>query len=322
MTSQTTHLEIVPLRHVLSITNLTDQALRVRAVRAATEYDLADLLLITRAYMAAGSRNRAHTSDRTLTAYLLSTRLYVTWAHENGVTILRPARRDASRYVSWLQTRPTRDSHHSRPLSPASIASYVSGERVLYRALRWAEATESDPFRDTVIPSDPTPGIVKNPPYGAEIDVVLKSCQPRERALLLLCAHTGLRISEALAVRVSDISDRQLLVRGKGRKLRRVPLGKRVREALNKLEPLEGGRYFEWKYATAAYRMKRAFRYAGLEDSWRGFHAARKYSGTRLYEATQDFTRVGVFLGHASVNTTRRYVVVKDHDVRKEVENF
>lgn len=76
MTSQTTHFEIVPLRHVLSITNLTDQALRVRAVRAATEYDLADLLLITRAYIAAGSRNRAHTSDRTLTAYLLSTRLY------------------------------------------------------------------------------------------------------------------------------------------------------------------------------------------------------------------------------------------------------
>ena len=56
--------------------------------------------------------------------------------------------------------------------------------------------------------------------------------------------------------------------------------------------------------------------------SWQGFHAARKSSGIRLYARTRDFTRVGLFLGHASVDATRRYVAVLDDDVAAEVENF
>ncbi|WP_369814993.1 hypothetical protein [Deinococcus sp. Leaf326] len=41
-----------------------------------------------------------------------------------------------------------------------------------------------------------------------------------------------------------------------------------------------------------------------------------------LYEATGDFTRVSLFLGHASVDTTRRYVAVRRNDVAAEVEDF
>ena len=65
-----------------------------------------------------------------------------------------------------------------------------------------------------------------------------------------------------------------------------------------------------------------AFRAAGHGDAWRGFHAARKHSGTRLYRATRDFTRVGVFLGHASVDTTRRYGALEENEVQNEVEDF
>ncbi len=68
--------------------------------------------------------------------------------------------------------------------------------------------------------------------------------------------------------------------------------------------------------------MQKAFRAAGRADAWRGFHAARKHSGTRLYSATKDFTRVGLFLGHSSVDTTRRYVAVEQDDVASEVEGF
>ncbi len=55
----------------------------------------------------------------------------------------------------------------------------------------------------------------------------------RDRALLLLMYGAGLRISEALGVKVSDAGAQDaLLIRGKGGKERRVPLLPAVRDAL------------------------------------------------------------------------------------------
>lgn len=307
----------------LALANLTDQALRVRAVEAASTYDAETLVVVTRAYMTTASLKGARTSLKTLEAYSLAVRDFVPWARENGVQLLRPGRRDGGRYVAGLQTRPSQGRGRKGVLSAATVAQYVAGARALYRALRWAGATEAQPFEDAHVPPDPTPGIVKNPPYLREIDAVLEHCEPRLAALLLLCAHAGLRVSEALSVKVADIQGPRVTVHGKGGKVRRVPLGKRVRAALTGLSPARpDGSLFDWKYAQATYRMRVAFRKAGHGEAWRGFHAARKHSGTRLYSATKDFTRVGLFLGHASVDTTRRYVAVEDDDVQNEVENF
>ena len=82
---------------------------------------------------------------------------------------------------------------------------------------------------------------------------------------------------------------------GKGGKGRRVPLDRRVHTA---------------------------FTAAGHRLAWRSFHAGRKHSGTRLYRATKDFTRVEFFLRHSSVNPGRRYVALEENDVQSEVEDF
>lgn len=307
----------------LALTNLTDQALRVRAVEAASTYDVESLVQVMQAYMTAGSRKGVRTSPKTLAAYSLAVRDFVPWARDHGVQLLRPGRRDGGRYVAQLQTRPSQGRGRTGTLSASTVAQYVAGARALYRALRWAGATDAQPFEDAHVPPDPTPGIVKNPPYLEEIDAVLVHCDPRLAALLLLCAHAGLRVSEALQLKVGDIQGSRVTVHGKGGKMRRVPLGHRVRAALSGLSPVHAdGALFSWTYHQAKYRMSQAFRAAGHGHAWRGFHAARKHSGTRLYRATRDFTRVGLFLGHASVDTTRRYVAVEDDDVAAEVEAF
>ncbi|WP_425145082.1 tyrosine-type recombinase/integrase [Deinococcus sp.] len=316
-------MTLVRASDALALSNLTDAALRVRAVEAASSYDVELLVSVTHGYMTTASRKGARTSHKTLEAYGLAIRDFVPWARDAGVTLLRPGRRDGGRYVAQLQTRQTQGNGKRGTLSASTVAQYVAGVRALYRALRWAGATEAQPFEDAHVPPDPTPGIVKNPPYGAEIDAALAHCDPRLAALLLLCAHAGLRVTEALNVQSGDIASGRIRIRGKGGKERIVPLGKRVRAALSELPPLdETGHYFGWDYHRATYRLQKAFRAAGYAQSWRGFHAARKHSGTRLYTATRDFTRVGLFLGHSSVDTTRRYVAVQDDDVAGEVENF
>lgn len=313
--------DLIPFNTALSYADLTDQSLRVRAVEAAATYDTESLVLVTLAYMSTASRKGSRTSQKTLDAYSLAVRDFILWARSNGMQLLRPGKRDGGRYLANLQRRPTAGRGKRGFLSAATIAQYTAGVRALYRALRWAGATEVQPFDEVYVPSDPTPGIVKNPPYMREIDAVLEHCEPRLAALILLCSHAGLRVSEALAVTTGDIQGRSLIVHGKGGKVRRVPLGARVRQALGTLSPVDpDGHYFSWDYGQATYRAGKAFKAAGFE--WRGFHAARKHSGTRLYQATKDFTRVGLFLGHSSVDTTRRYVAVQDNDVAGEVEDW
>lgn len=305
-----------------SLLDMTDEALRVRAVRAAADSDVDDLLALLDAYLLGGSKRGARLSPKTRAAYALAARDFVGWAGAAGVSLLRPGRRDGGRYVAHLQTRPNRGRGRHQSLSAATVAQYVAGARALYRALRWAGATTLDPFADVTPPPDPTPGIVKNPPYHREVEDALAFCDEPLAALLLLCAHGGLRVSEALALTAADVTNGRLQVHGKGGKLRVVPLSQRAREALARVVPQPDGRFFAWNYAAAAYRLRKAFRAAGHGPAWRGFHAARKASGTRLYHRTKDFTRVGLFLGHASVDTTRRYVQVPDDDVAHLVEDF
>lgn len=81
-------------------------------------------------------------------------------------------------------------------------------------------------------------------------------------------------------------------------------MGRRVRAALHGFPPVKvDWRLFDGQDHHVQYRL-------------------RKPSGTRLYRATKDFTRVGLFLGHSSVDTTRRYVAMEDNDVQNEVEDF
>lgn len=316
-------MTLVRLEAPEAMEHLSDQALRVHAVRAAAVHDSEGLVLLLRTYLRSGSRQGARTSHKTVAAYTLAVQTFVPWAQDNGVQLLRPGRRDAGRYVAHLQTRPNHGRGRAPYLSAATVAQYVAGARALYRALEWAGAADLQPFSRVSVRLDPTASIVKNPPYQEELEDVLTACEPRLAALLLLCAHSGLRIGEALAVRRGDIRGQQLTVHGKGGKRRMVPLGRRVRAALVDLSPtrLPDG-YFEWTYSQASHLMKATFAASGHAGKWRGFHAARKASGTRLYKATRDFTRVSLFLGHASVDTTRRYVAVQQDDVAAEVEDF
>lgn len=85
--------------------------------------------------------------------------------------------------------------------APAGVLPKASTTGCLYRALRWAGATEADPFRDVRIPKDLTPGIVKRPPYSEdEVADVLPQTDVLAKLLIFLIAHAGLRISEALAL--------------------------------------------------------------------------------------------------------------------------
>ncbi|GBF04788.1 integrase/recombinase [Deinococcus aerius] len=313
-------------------TNLHDDELRRRAVQAAGEKDVYALVSLTTAYLAHGGGSGVLTSPRTVEAYALGTRQFVEYASSQAVNLLRPGRHDAQGYINTLLAAGRK---------PAGVQLKVAAAGCLYRALRWAGATEADPFRDARVPRDPTPGIVKRPPYSEdELADVLEQADVQAKFLLFLTAHAGLRISEALALEWDDLDEaaKRIQVRsGKGRKARVVAMSSSLARAARHYrglyapggpEHVDGKRTTlpirVFRYAdmtTARYHVEKAFKAAGVK--FRGFHPGRKYAGTRLLRQIKDFGRVAAHLGHSSVDTTRKgYAQLAADDLKDDLAGW
>ena len=313
-------------------TNLHDDELRRRAVRAAGEKDTPILVSLTTAYLTQQGQSGVLSSPRTIEAYALGVRQFVEYAQAQAVNLLRPGRHDAQGYVSAMLAAGRK---------PAGVGLKVAAAACLYRALRWAGATEADPFRDVRVPKDRTPGLVKRPPYTEDdLADVLEVADAHTKFLLFLIAHAGLRISEALALEWRDLDEggRRLHVRsGKGRKERLVAMSSSLARAARayRAQHGPGGPHFGdgrratppervFSYGTpvtARYHLGKVFRQAGVE--FRGFHPGRKYAGTRLLRQIRDFGRVAAHLGHESVDTTRRgYAQLAADDLKDDLSGW
>lgn len=281
--------------------SLPGEELRRRAIKAAYTFDHEEICSLTFAYITAFGSAGAKVSDDTLRSYRISIQQFLDFCGANATAPLR-ATPDTGRM--WLRHM------EAAGRSAATVRVRVAGARAMYRALRWATDTPTDPFLDVKPAKDITPPWEKRLPYQHhEIEQILEVASGALRILVLLCSHGGLRIGEALNLQVQDVSvqDRVLVVRnGKGGKLRRVVLSNTL---LTNLKPhlssppkqlLVGLKYqCAIKYLKAACALSRT--------TYRGWHSMRHYSGTRLMRETGDLDRVARHLGHADLATARIY---------------
>ena len=141
---------------------------------------------------------------------------------------------------------------------------------------------------------------------------------PRHRLLLTTIYAAGLRVSEAIALRVSDIDADRMTIRieqGKGAKDRYVPLAARLLHDLRaywKTTPpghwlfanRQGTRPIDITAAQKIYTMAKLR--AGIQKQG-GIHALRHAFATHLLEAGTDLHTVQRLLGHRQISTTMRY---------------
>jgi integrase/recombinase XerD len=151
---------------------------------------------------------------------------------------------------------------------------------------------------------------------------------PRDRALLELLYSSGLRVSEALALDVTDLSFAGAYVRvvGKGDKERLVPVGDVALEALGRhLGARDRGPVFLSRRGKRLDRMtawrviRRAATAAGLDGRVTP-HTLRHSFATHLLEGGADLRIVQELLGHASITTTQLYTHVTGERIRQVYE--
>lgn len=139
----------------------------------------------------------------------------------------------------------------------------------------------------------------------------------RDHALFTLLYGAGLRISEALSLRVADAKAKVLTVTGKGSKQRQVPLLPEIRTALQAWldqrpgakgsDPLfigvQGGPLSQSVVQKTMMKLRRQL---GLPEHATP-HALRHSFATALLREGADLRVVQDLLGHASLSSTQRY---------------
>ncbi len=155
----------------------------------------------------------------------------------------------------------------------------------------------------------------------------------RDRAMLEVLYATGLRVSELVSLKVSDVQFDAGLLRclGKGSKERVVPLGKKAQVALEEylrrarphliarrpspylFASRRGGRMTRQNFW---HLLRRRARAAGVRSPLTP-HTLRHSFATHLLERGADLRAVQLLLGHADISTTQIYTHVAQERLKQ-----
>ncbi len=302
--------------------SLAEGERKLRAAKAIQGRDYDDLWLMTLAYLQFKGRKGISISQHTLRAYRRGVVDYLIYI--GGSDILRVSPDEAQTYVRALE----QGSDEVKPKSPATVQLRSVAARRFYQALVWCGFEFDNPFEKVMIQPDPVKPHEKRSEYGLDTaKELVHACDtfedPISKVAILLAVLSGLRIEEIATLEWGDIDFRERLirVRGKGKKVRTVPLDTVIGRALGEV-PHTGKhvlmRYYRksWAaYTTAGLRARikalclKTFGVNpfGLQpNGYKGVHAFRHTFGVVMQE------QVGVLetqalLGHESLTTTMRY---------------
>jgi len=246
-----------------------------------------------------------------------------TWANKNGKQVSDLTRADLRKWIASLSRE---------GLAPTSIARAVSATRGFFKFLMLDGHIKSHPAEDLDTPQR----FAYLPKFLTEDEINRLFTAPdisteegiRDRAVLEIMYATGLRVSELVNLKQTDVDLMTGLVRchGKGNKERRVPLGKSaihwlqqyaaVKAAYGKQSSsnvfLHRGRPFTRQLAWSM--IKRHAEKVGIKNV--SPHTLRHSFATHLLQHGADSRSVQALLGHSDISTTQIYTHITDMHLR------
>jgi integrase/recombinase XerD len=204
-----------------------------------------------------------------------------------------------------------------RKMSPESVNCFTSAAKFLYLQtleLPWSQAY----FQRSRVP-ERLPVILS----AVEVSQFFQAIGIlKHRAALMTCYGAGLRISEAVSLKITDIDSQRMLIRveqGKGAKDRYVGLSPRLLTLLRQYwrQQRPPGpwlfpaikRHKHISPATLQQVCREAAHIAGLDKRVTA-HTLRHSFATHLLENGEDIRVIQVLLGHRRIDTTARYASV------------
>lgn len=215
---------------------------------------------------------------------------------------------------------------HSRGLSGRTLARMLSAWRGFFGWLARHRGFASNPCAGVRAPRSPKqlPKALSPDAAAALLEAVPEGdLEVRDRSMFELLYSSGLRLAELVSLDVADArqmrAEEEVTVTGKGGKTRRVPVGSKAIDALQKwlalranlARPGESALYVSTRGKRISHRMvqMRLKRWAAKSGAGSGVHphVLRHSFATHLLQSAGDLRAVQDMLGHASISTTQVY---------------
>jgi site-specific recombinase XerD len=228
-------------------------------------------------------------------------------------------------FLGYLETV-RGNAPRSRNIRLAAIKSFM--RYVQYRvpaALEQIQRILAIPAKQTDIP------LIHSLAFD-EVQAILDAPDPstrdgiRDRAMLHVCFAAGLRVSELVGLQLTDLvlsPKASVLVHGKGRRERALPLWKEVARALRAWLAVRGealapevflnarGQAMTragFEYILGKHVRTASTRCPSLLDKRVSPHVLRHSCAMTVLAATKDIRKVSLWLGHAGIQTTEMYI--------------
>lgn len=225
-----------------------------------------------------------------------------------------------------------------RPYARSSIARKLSVVRKFLEFCQDNALTDANPGAGVGSPKVPRrlPQVLTPEQAAGLLDAigVEKPLEVRDRALFELVYSSGLRCQEVLDLRLRDVNvgSREVRVKGKGRKVRVIPIGEVALEALERYlgegrprllkDPGQDDHVFlsrtgrPLSSSDVQRRLSRYLAKAGVPQGTSP-HTLRHSFATHLLEGGADLRVIQEMLGHSSLRTTQVYTHVSAAHLRK-----
>lgn len=291
-------------------------------------------------------KHHLNLSDNTIKAYSQDITLFEDFLIRNNIDFRNVTRNDIR---NFMVERLSKTTYRGKKESSRSLRRRISSLKKYYSYLYDEKIVSSNPFLLISSPKkhDKLPEVL----YESQINKLLTEnnkrtdkLKDRDQALLELMYSSGLRCSEIVNLKTTDIvfPSRYMRIIGKGNKERMVPFSENARLAminyarflrveLIKENKIENNYPFFFlnskgqKLTTRGleYIMKEIIKKTGLSL---GFdlhpHVLRHTFATHLLDNGADLRMIQELMGHESIGTTSIYMHVSKEKIKNEYEKY
>lgn len=171
-------------------------------------------------------------AEATVGSYVRAVGEYARWYQDSfGAEVEKLLASNVSDYVSYLRTV---KELRGTSLNP-KVAALKSFNHYLVEAGVQDDVVVNKRHRDKVQSVGVSPSIVDQAEVDAFRQAILLGNGPRDHAIITIMAYASPRISETLGIKLADVDlvGREVLVRGKGNKVRILIIGSKVVNAIS-----------------------------------------------------------------------------------------
>ena len=277
------------------------------------------------------SRKAMNLTKQTIHSYNGTLKPFLTFCKDQGVTKLI----DVDNFLVDAYFAYMSDKGHSDGGMHAYYRSLRSFMRWAWSVYNFDSTCPTDISKVKSPPANPIPGIPE-PVVRDMLEEAKKTEYPmRDVAFLMFLVDTGVRKQEAANVKIKDVdltTGDVFVEYGKGRKNRTVHIGNKTRKAITKyLTTVENDRPDDFLWVSRdGYPMssdglveviRRIQKNLDIKPMY-SMHDFRRYCALTMYRASHNLLLVSLYLGHASVDITRRYLDINKDDMHDFGETY